>query len=152
MKIKNTYVQKVSILTLVKVFLNDGRAFYINLGSPGFCRMEKSEFAFVNLLRSPEIDSPAWRVGTTTLFDAPARQATGWRNRFLVINSCAPLTFLQIRALENNSLSSLHKLLRNRVGGWVYQHFMQRRQCIVLQIPKCSVKRSVLEFRTIYGG
>ncbi len=38
------------------------------------CRNKEPEF--VNLLRSTEIDFPAGRAGTTTLFDVQARQAT----------------------------------------------------------------------------
>ncbi len=36
--------------------------------------IKKTEPEFVNLLRSPGIDSQPWRAGTATLFEVPTRQ------------------------------------------------------------------------------
>jgi hypothetical protein len=50
-----------------------------------------SEPVFVNLLRSPGIDSLAWWAGTPTLFVVPAPAGyIGWQNRFFGIDSWAP--------------------------------------------------------------
>ncbi len=59
------------------------------------CFLSWTEPVFVNLLRSPGIDSKPWRAGTTTLFVLLARPPgyIDWRNRFFGIDSWAPKTF-----------------------------------------------------------
>ncbi len=40
--------------------------------------------------KKPRNRFPAWRPGTTILFDVPTTDPPGWLNRFFVIDFCAP--------------------------------------------------------------
>jgi hypothetical protein len=54
----------------------------------------RPELEFVNLLRSPWIDSqPGWSVRQPYLTYRPPRSYIGWRNRYLGIDSWAPWMF-----------------------------------------------------------
>jgi hypothetical protein len=56
--------------------------------------LSRPEPEFVNLLKSPGIDSqPGGPVRQPYLTYRPARLYIGWRNQFLKINSCAPSKF-----------------------------------------------------------
>ncbi len=58
------------------------------------------EPVFVNILRSPGIDSQTWRAGTTTIFDVPAHQATKAGGNDALDRLLGSIKCLQIRVLS----------------------------------------------------
>ena len=55
-------------------------------------------------LRSPEIDFNRFlAAGATNRVILPARQATGWRNRFLGIDSWTPRTFINLGSRQSET-------------------------------------------------